>query len=379
VAGTSWAKAAKSAGGAGRSAIAIVVKVAAQQTSANAIVIAPVAARSADLRTMEPSTLSLMPRRNWIPLLAQVLIGSAGLVASGCAADAHLQRHEFTRLCMGVQTRVVIYATDGATASSGAVAAFDVIARLDAVMSDYRWDSELNRLNASAGGPALPVSDEMLAALSAAQDVAEATDGAFDITIGPLVALWRQARAGGELPSEPARTAALRLVDWRKLIVDQQQGSARLEAEGMKIDLGGIGKAFAAQRAVERLKSRGMERCLVALAGDIVVGEAPPASSGWRIQVGPEASSAGAKALVLRNAAVSTSGAAEQFIEIGGVRHSHIVDPRTGLGVTSGHTATVIAPRGELADALATAASILGPGAGDDWLRRFPGARVIWH
>jgi thiamine biosynthesis lipoprotein len=302
----------------------------------------------------------------------------SGLGPAGCAParEADLSRYSYTQIHMGVETRVVLYATDEPAARSAAAAAFARVARLDAVMSDYRQDSELNRLCEAPAGRWTPISDDLYGVLELALQVSQATDGAFDCTVGPLSRLWREARRDGILP-DPQRLAAARArVGWRLLGLDPVARAANLRAAGMRLDLGGIGKGFAAQEASRVLRERGVPRHMVALAGDVTAGAPPPGESGWRVVVETGYGAAARPLARLADASISTSGDAEQFVEIGGVRYSHVLDPRTGLGLTTRTAATVVAPDGASADALASAACVLGPDAAAAVLDRTPGVGV---
>lgn len=263
---------------------------------------------------------------------------------------------------MGVQTRIIIHASTQDAARAGAERAFARIASLEQAMSDYRPQSELSLLCARAQAGDLDwqdVSFDLFRALALSQVLAAKTDGAFSATIGPAVQLWRRARQTGTLPEEVERQEAVRLSDWRLLDVDRETRRVRLRAPGVGLDLGGIGKGYAAQAALDELTAIGLPRSLVALGGDVAVGLPPwsgaKGEEGWRIGLRP-----GLADLLLANCAVSTSGDDEQFVEIGSRRFSHIVDPRNGLGVVGGPWVSVVASRGEYADALATAASVLG-------------------
>lgn len=299
-------------------------------------------------------------------------------VLSGCASPPAqgLSRFSYSQIHMGVQTRVVLYAEDEPAARSAAQAAFARIAELDAALSDYRQDSELNRLCAGPAGRWTQVSDDLFRALSKARELAEATEGAFDCTIGPLTRLWREARARGTLPDPGAIAAARARVGWRLVELDGSARSVRLAADGMRLDMGGIGKGLAAQAAVDSLRAHGVERCLVALAGDVAAAAPPPDERGWRVAIEAGPSDTASRTLVLENGAVSTSGDAEQYVEIDGVRFSHILDPRTGLGLTTRTAATVVARDGATADALASAFCVLGPGEAARVAPRFPGVAV---
>jgi thiamine biosynthesis lipoprotein len=302
------------------------------------------------------------------------------LFVAGCAPHESFRRFEYTRLCMGVRTEIVLFSEKKAVADEAAATAFERLAQLDSILSDYRHDSELNRLCARAGSGPVAVSEDLFETLRTSLAVSRASDGAFDITIGPGAKLWRETRRTGALPDEDSLAAARALIDWRNIILDGRHQTVELKLAGMRLDLGGIGKGFAAQQAVELLKSRGFNRCLVALAGDIVVGDPPPHEKGWGIEIAErEASllSQGASVLLISNAAVSTSGDVEQIIDINGTRYSHIIDPRTGLGITARRSVTVAAPRGEVADALASALCVLGLDSAQFVLDAFPGSAAI--
>lgn len=314
----------------------------------------------------EASRMRVQPGR---PLRLSLVVVIA-LAASACSRASPL-RFEYAQVIMGVEARIILYATDETTARRAARSAFERMADLDAVMSDYRCDSELMMVSRSAGLGSIPISDDLCRVLIRAQAIAAASEGAFDVTIGPLVELWREARKTGRLPGADALARAKERSGWRNLVVDPRASTLELTRLGMKLDLGGIGKGFAADEALRTLSDRGLRRCLVDLGGDIAAGAPPPGASGWRVVVG-----AYEPPLIveLTGAAVAASGDTEQFVEIDGSRHSHIVDPRTGRGLTGGHLVTVIAPDAATADALASAVSVLGPDRGLGLLDQFPGS-----
>jgi thiamine biosynthesis lipoprotein len=256
--------------------------------------------------------------------------------------------------------RIVLVATTDSTARVAARAAFRRIAELDGQLSDYRSDSELRRIEANAGAWT-PVSTSTIAVLARALEIARQSDGAFDPTIGPLVRLWREARKSKQLPARNAIDSARTLVSYQKLSIDSARSMARLARTGMRLDLGGIAKGFILQEALAVLERHGISQALLDAGGDIVVGAAPPGRNGWRIEAPGADSAFATRAQNLTHAAFATSGPSEQFLEIEGVRYSHVVDPRTGLGLTNGFTVYVIATDGATADAAATAFSVLGP------------------
>jgi thiamine biosynthesis lipoprotein len=322
------------------------------------------------------------------PTLTLVTLGLllAAAVAGRTAAPngAALERFEFSEPQMGVPFRVVFYAPDPATATNAARAVFARIRALNDVLSDYEFDSELSRLSRTAGrGETVPVSAELWTVLHRAQDLAQRTGGAFDITVGPCVSVWRRARRDREMPT-PARLAAARAATgWQQLELDAAAHTARLEVPRMRLDLGGIAKGYAADEGLKVLAGHGITRALISGGGDLAVSAPPPGQPGWRIELPPlDAPGAPARSRFVRlqQAALATSGDVFQYVEIDGVRYSHIVDPRTGLGLTNRSLVTVIAPDGLTADSLSTAISVLGPEHGRRLARREAvGLSLAWQ
>jgi thiamine biosynthesis lipoprotein len=278
------------------------------------------------------------------------------------AAGPGLTRYEFTEPHMGTRFQITLYAPDEATARQAAKAAFARIANLDHIMSDYQASSELMQLCKKAGGGPVHVSDELFTVLRCAQEVAKLSDGAFDVTVGPVVRLWRRARKIHELPDPQELARARELVGYDKVRLDEKAHTVQLLKPGMQLDLGGIAKGYSADEALAVLKKHGITRALVAAGGDIVVSDPPPESPGWTIGIAPleDPDRKPSRYLILKNAAVSTSGDAEQYVEVGGKRYSHIVDPRTGIGLVGRMSATVVARRGIDADSLTKVVAVVG-------------------
>ena len=280
---------------------------------------------------------------------------------------------------MGTNVRIVLYAGDGAAADALAAAAFSRIAALEDRLSDYRESSELMALCRAAGGPPVAVSGDLFTVLSAAQGFAAGTEGAFDVTIGPVSRVWRHARATGDLPEAARLADAQRLVGYRKMELSAGPRTVRLAERGMLLDLGGIAKGFAAGEALALLAGRGARHAIVAIGGDVAAGEAPPGLPGWEIGVAPLGPGRGPSLppLRLRFAAISSSGDAEQFLDAGGKHFSHIVNPITGSAATGRRGVTVMAPNGMTADALATAVKVLGATRGLVAVDRIEGAAAL--
>ncbi len=281
------------------------------------------------------------------------------------ATVAHAEppkRFEAKSVHMGTEWKVVLYAADAKAADEATEAAFKRVAELDAVMSDYNPKSELMKLcaanDADPGRPVV-VSDDLLRVLTLARQVSEQTDGAFDCTVGPVVKLWRTARKTKQLPKADELKAARELVGYKMLTLDATGKTATLAKGNMRIDLGGIGKGFAADEAMAALKNNGVTSALIAASGDITVSNAPPDKEAWVVDIAPLTQGGPRRSLKLVNASVSTSGDLFQHVEIEGVRYSHVLDPKTGVGLTGRRSATVIAPHGWQADALTKGASLL--------------------
>ena len=288
-----------------------------------------------------------------------------------------LQKFVFEKAEMGLPFRVSLYAADETTAKACADAAFARIAELNAVMSDYDSDSELSRLSRTSGqGRAVPVSSALWKVLARAQEFAERTDGAFDITVGPLVNVWRRARRKQELPSPELLAEMSARVGFKKLRLDPAHQTAELLVPEMRLDLGAIAKIFAVDEAIAVLKARGITRALVGGSGDMTASDAPPGQPGWRIEVAAlDAPGAPPPQIIwLKNRSIATSGDMFQRVEIGGRRYSHIVDPHTGLGLTDHSLVTVLADDGMTANGLSTSVSVLGPERGLKLVEETPGA-----
>ena len=287
---------------------------------------------------------------------------------SNARAAPILPRYEFREIHMGVAARLVFYASSEADAKTAARAAFARVAELEQIASDYRPDSEVRRAGSHFDQPnaaPLRISRDLWQMLTLARNVASLSNGLFDPTVSPLVALWRQARQTKTLPSQREITAAKARVGWRKMQLDARAQTLILRP-GMRLDLGGVAKGFAADAALQVLAAHKITRALIELGGDIALGEAPPQSAGWKIET-PDKS-----VWFLQNCAISTSGDSVQWLEIDGVRYSHLVDIRTGLGRTDHYSATVIAPRATQSDALSSAAGLMGARKAWRLKRAFP-------
>jgi thiamine biosynthesis lipoprotein len=290
-----------------------------------------------------------------------------------------LKRYTYAEVHMGTRFRIVLYAADEALAERASRDAFARIATLDAMLSDYRPDSELMQLCKKAGGPPTHVSDELYYVLDYAQKVSRLSDGAFDVTVGPVVRLWRRARKIHELPDPKELAQQRELVGYKNVRLDARAHTVRLLKPGMLLDLGGIAKGYTADEALAVLAKHGITSGLVAAGGDVAVSGSPPDQPAWKVGIA-SLEDPGRKlqrSLFLHDAAVSTSGDAEQYVEIGGKRYSHIVDPHTGIGLVGRMSVTVVARRGIRADSLTKVVCVLGPARGLPIIEATPDAAAL--
>jgi thiamine biosynthesis lipoprotein len=302
------------------------------------------------------------------------------LVFFACLIPARaLERFEFTHPAMGTTFTITLYAPNKGTAEAGAREAFRRVDALEDSMSDYQADSELMQLCDKPSGSPVPVSADLFEVMERAQRISGLSHGAFDITVGPYVRLWRFARKRKVLPTPAELAAAAPAVGYKKLRLDAKQRTVTLLVPNMRLDLGGIAKGYAADEALKVLKKHGLSCALVAASGDIAIGDPPPDEPGWKVGIAAidARNNETTRTLLLQHCGISTSGDTEQFIEIGGVRYSHILDPATGLGLTNRIQASIIAPDATTTDAAATTVCALGVRQGLRFVESLPGTAAL--
>ncbi|MBI2479493.1 MAG: FAD:protein FMN transferase [Planctomycetia bacterium] len=277
-----------------------------------------------------------------------------------------LDRFTATQPHMGTNFEIALYAPTKDLAEKALASGFDRIAELDRTLSDYDVNSELSKLSRSSPTKSpVRISPDLFTVLDAANSLSRRTDGAFDVTVGPLTKLWRRARRRGAFPADDLFREARAATGYQNLKLDAANMSAELLVPNMRLDLGGIAKGYAADEALRSMAALGINRAIVNAGGGVAASDAPPGETGWRIGVAPlEPNASPSRFLKIANGAVATSGDVWQFVEIDGVRYSHILDPKSGLGLTGRSSVTIVAPTGIVADGLATAVSVLGPQAG---------------
>lgn len=292
-------------------------------------------------------------------------------------ASLHAQdkRYTFEKGLMGSPFKLVFYTSDDSLAQKAAQSAFKRIEQLNAIMSDYADGSEINRLSAQSGsGQWIPVSKDLFDILTISQDISIKTKGAFDVTVGPIVQLWRRAIRQRIFPNKKEIAEARSKIGFGKMKLDSTTQSVLLTQAGMRLDIGGLGKGFAAEEAIKVLKTYGIKSAMMDAGGKVVLTDAPPASRGWKIVVSNGSDSL--KTLELANTTLATSGPTYRHADFNGIRYSHIVNPKTGIGLRFHVRTTVIASDGTVSDALATAFSVSGIKQSKKFLKHFPGIKV---
>lgn len=288
----------------------------------------------------------------------------AALAASACGPEPVLEALKLQGPTMGTAYRVTVPRASPADRPRVERAVRQELERVDALMSTYRTDSELSRFNTHALTTPYRISEETFAVLAAAQAVSEATDGAFDITVGPLVDAWGFGPDRRAVPPGPEEVARLRLrIGWRKLELDGRERTVRKTAPELQCDLSALAKGYAVDRVAGMLESQGWRNYLAEVGGELRARGANETGQPWRVGIERPGPPGGPphRILRLRDTAVATSGDYRNFREVDGARHSHILDPRTGRP-TAGRvaSATVLDASAMRADAFATALLALG-------------------
>lgn len=273
------------------------------------------------------------------------------------------ERFVFSRPMMGTEVRIVMYANGKAQAQFAADLAYAHMDSLNGILSDYVPESELNHLSALAGsGEQMAISPPLWEILSTAEQLAVASEGAFDMSIGPLSRLWRRAFRRGEFPDSLQLVEARRLVNYRWIKLSERKATAQLKKADMKLDPGGLAKGYIADEGLRILRERGLIRAaLVDAGGDIAMMGPPPGRAGWEIAL-PDLDTAATVRqgkVYIAGGSIATSGDHYKFLEHKGQRYSHIIDPRTGLGIQTRRLVTVWHPEGIWADAWASALSLV--------------------
>ena len=276
-------------------------------------------------------------------------------------SEAQDNRYTYSTQKMGSPFNLVLYADTKQIADSAAKESFRLVDSINLICSDYDSTSELFKLRYSVVGLPVRVSPILFALLYVAKAANKDAYGSFDITVGPLSRLWRNARKSQQFPTNGAINTARNRIGFNKVQLDSAAQTITFLQPNMQLDMGAIAKGYAADMVLALLQSHGITNALVDAGGDMVVAGMPPQKKGWTIGInvpGQQEQLLEPK-LILSNKAVATSGDAFQYMLHEGKKYGHIIDPRTGYGVTFQRNVTVVAPDATTADWLATACSIL--------------------
>ncbi len=301
-------------------------------------------------------------------MMRRLFILVAGISLAGCALGGQAAADRLVRVSdgatpMGTYLMVTVYAADEAAGRQAIAAAIARVDEVEAATSHFRDTSDLSKLNKAAGGPAIAINRHLWTVLRRSAEFSEETGGAFDVTVGPLMALWRKTWKKGKVPSDAETAAAKALVDYRAVRLDPKEPRAQLLKEGMLLDLGAIAKGYAVDEALALLRERGIPAALVDLGGNVGAYGAPPEREAWLVGIRDPSrpDKILPKPIRLRDQGVATSGDYEQFGLVGGRRYSHILDPRTGKPIEGMTSVTVVAKDAMTADGYSTSLSVLGP------------------
>jgi FAD:protein FMN transferase len=294
----------------------------------------------------------------------------AGMVLLGCTPNAQI--YERSQLLMGTTVDITVVSTDEAKAHDAISAAFGEIRRIDALLSTYREDSELSKVNQAAGSQPVSVSPEVMAVVKEASRIAELTEGAFNIALGPALSLW-DVTGQNRIPLAAELETLRPLLKFADIDVDEAKRTIFLPRGGMRIDVGGIGKGYAADQAEQILRRHGIASAVIAVAGDVKVFGHKPDGRFWHIGIRhPRRHDPPLAEIDLIDEAISTSGDYERFFMKDGRRYHHILDPTTLMPADRSQSVTVIAKKAILTDALATGVFVMGPDEGMALIERLP-------
>ncbi len=299
-------------------------------------------------------------RSKFASVLLLVWLVSPSL-ASG-RKDAPVFEVSATKFLLGTKVDITVLHSEVRGAQAACYAAFKEMERVESVLSAHKPDSEISRINSAAGRHPVKVSAETFAILARAVSYSSRLEGRFDVTIGPVSELWGfNGDRDVALPQPERLQALLKLVDFRNLTLSEADSTAYLRVKGMRLDLGGIAKGYAIDRAATVLRAHGLQDFLINAGGDIYASGTKPEGQKWRVGVQhPRRPRALLATLEVSDMAVATSGDYERFVEIDGVRYHHILDPETGYPATQCQSVTVFAPTAEEADVWATYCFIVG-------------------
>jgi FAD:protein FMN transferase len=310
--------------------------------------------------------------------VACVFVALACVAVGSASPGPH--HYEASRLSMACVYAIEVYGPDSQALPSITDAAFDEVDRIDRLMSHYKSDSPLSLINREAARHPVPVARELFDFISESLRYTRKTAGAFDVTVGPLMKAWGFFRGEGHMPAPGDLSEARRHVGAGHVTLDADTTSIAFDQSGVELDLGGIAKGYAVDRAAAVLKSRGVTAALISAGGSTIYAiGAPPGRLGWDVSIqDPDDSRKMARTISLKNRALSVAGSSEKAFTANGVRYAHIMDPRTGRPVQGILSVAVLARNGTVGDALDDGLFVLGPEQSRRYLKQWPGTEVFF-
>ncbi len=312
--------------------------------------------------------------------ICSIAVGGFVISMVGCAGVPQKSQSSVSKrsqLHMGTLVTVTAVASDKNMGDRAVQAAFDEIKRLEQLLSTWRSDSELSQVNAEAGRRPVQVSRETVELVVRSIEMAQLTSGGFNIAVGPAMDAWSFTERQ-QIPTGEELQRLKPLVDWTIIQINKQTRTIYLPREGMRIDVGGIGKGYAADRMVAEMKRAGAVGGSVALSGDIKTFGVLPDRNGFPVGIRhPREEGALIAMIDLKDEAISTAGDYERFFEQDGIRYHHILDPQTLQPARACQSVSVIAKEGVVADGLDTGIFVLGPEAGMALVERLPHVEAI--
>ena len=325
--------------------------------------------------------LFLLPKHNFTIKPSALLLLALLCAVPNVRAAGEVVRYEASHNAMGTVFTVVAYGADGRQLAAVVNEAFEEIDRIDAQMSNYKPQSELSAINRNAATEQVLVEPQLFRLLEDSLRYGEETGGAFDITVGPLMRAWGFFRGQGRLPAKSEIGSALEKIGYQHVHLNPAARTIRFDTAGIEIDLGGIAKGYAVDRAVDILRSYGVTQALVSSGTSTIYAlGAPPDDRAWRITIrDPYDAEKAGDVVFLKNFALSVSGNYEKFFELDGKIYSHILNPLTGRPVENMLSTAVLAPRATQADALSTAMFVLGVEGRCRYLSRHPNLAAVFY
>ncbi len=288
------------------------------------------------------------------------------------------QTYKRTLLLMGSRFDITVVAKDSAKANEYIDMAVSEITRIEKLISSWDANSQTSVINKNAGVRSVKVDAELFQLIKRSLGISKLTDGAFDITYASMDRIWKFDGSMKTMPSADEIKASVKNVGFENVVLDEQNSVVYLKLKGMKIGFGAIGKGYAADKAKELLMSKGVVAGIINASGDMNTWGKQPNGEDWKIAITNPLDKTKAYALLpIKEGAVVTSGNYEKYVEFNGTRYTHIIDPRTGYPSTGIISATVFAPKAELADALATSIFVMGVDVGLNFINQLPKVECI--